>query len=278
MRIVLSNHSLFRLGGSETWLKTMYDELSKKHEVHVYTPIHQLWPWMSRFQPTLHYDLALVSHRNCLEYLREQNIDRIIHTSHGVIPAPEEPVDGADVYVSVSEEVQAHNLEHFGFESIVIRNPIDTATFTNLTPTNPTLEKVLFLSNYGWGVLETLESSDFDYMRIGGGERIEETWKWINWADLVVGLGRSVYESMSCGRNVIVFDYMGADGLVTPENIWHYRKRNCSGRTHREMYTPEQFKVELGRYDQNLGPQLREYILEENNAVTIAAQYLSLCC
>ena len=276
MRIVLSNHSLFKLGGSETWLKTMYDELSKKHEVHVYTPIHQLWPWMPKFQPTLHYDLALVSHKNCLEYLREQNIDKIIHTSHGVIPAPEEPVEGADVYVSVSEEVQASNLDRFGFESIVIRNPIDTLTFAPSKPTNPTLEKVLFLSNYGWGVLETLQSHDFDYVRIGGEERIEETWKWINWADLVVGLGRSAYEAMSCGRNVIIFDYMGADGLVTPENIYDYRRSNCSGRTNRRMYTPDEFKTELAKYDQNLGPFLREYILMENNVVNIAKQYLSL--
>jgi hypothetical protein len=81
---------------------------------------------------------------------------------------------------------------------------------------------------------------------------------------------------MSCGRNVIVFDYMGADGLVTPENIYHFRKRNCSGRTHRMMYTPEEFRAELGLYDQNLGPQLREYILKENNVKTIAQQYLSL--
>jgi len=276
MRIVLSNHSLFRLGGSETWVRTMFDELSKEHEVHFYSPIHHLWKDMPPFNPSLRYDRAFVNHSNCMEYLRDKDIERIVHTSHGVIPAVEWPIPGADVYVSVSEEVREHNLAKWGQDSVVIRNPIDTVKFTPAHPTSETLKKVLFLSNYGWGVMETMEGVGFDYLHIGGEDRIEDTWTWINWADLVVGLGRSAYEAMSCGRNVVVFDYMGADGFVTPESILEYRKRNCSGRTNRIMYTAQQLHDELGRYDQSLGPRLREYILENNNVVGIAERYLSL--
>ena len=277
MRITLSNHSLFKLGGSETWVRTMYDELSKEHEVHVYTPIHQLWTDIPPFNPRLRYDLAIVNHTNCLGYLRQQNIGRIIFTSHGVIPQPERPEIGADVYVSVSEEVQAANLER-GFESVVIRNPINTERFKPLKPTHGTLKNVLFLSNYGWKILETMATvgHEFDYVHIGGDSRVEETWEWIEWADLVIGLGRSVYESMSGGRNALVFDYQGADGIVTPESILKFRIRNCSGRTHKLRYTEDQLRAELCKYDASYGPQLRDYILENNNVETIAKEYLSL--
>ena len=257
----------------------MYLELSKEHEVHFYSPLHHLWKDMPPFDPRLHYDRAFVNHTNCLQYLSGQsNIDRIVHTSHGIIPAVEQPTPGADVYVSVSEEVQASNLEKFGVESVVIRNPIDTVRFSPSAPTNPELRNVLFLSNYGWAVLETMATlqKDFNYVHIGGEDRIEETEHWINWADLVVGLGRSVYESMSCGRNALVFDYQGADGLVTPESILSFRRRNCSGRTNHIQYTAEELYLELAGYNNEHGPKLREYILENNNVTTIAKEYLSL--
>lgn len=279
MRIVLSNHSLFKLGGSETWLRTMYNELvARGHVVHVYTPIHQLWLDIPTYDPREYYDLAIVNHSNCLEYLRDQRIGKIIHTSHGIIPQPEWPVEGADVYVSVSEEVQANNLERFGIGSIVIRNPIDTTTFAPTKPIGSQLKNILFLSNYGWTVLETLRdgTATYNFRNVGGEHRQENIWEVINWADMVVGLGRSAYEAMACARNVIIFDYMGADGIVTPETIFEYRLKNCSGRTNHIKYTIEQFRDELGKYDPEYGPELRDYIIEHNNVTKVVDQYLEL--
>ena len=81
---------------------------------------------------------------------------------------------------------------------------------------------------------------------------------------------------MSCGRNALVFDYQGADGLVTPESILSFRRRNCSGRTNHIQYTAEELYLELAGYNNEYGPELREYILENNDVKTIAKQYLSL--
>lgn len=279
MRILLSNHSLFKLGGSETWLRTMYNELvTRGHTVHVFTPIHQLWPDIPDYEPTGHYDLALINHSQCLEVLKDGNIDRIIFTSHGIIPQPEWPTEGADVYVSVSEETQASNLNRFQVKSVVIRNPINTALFKPIRPTADKLKRILFLSNYGWTVMETLGegTAEFEFQNIGGEHRVEHIEHYINWADLIVGLGRSAYEGMSCARNVIVYDYMGADGIITPETIFQYREKNCSGRTNRIKYTVDEFREELGKYDPEHGPALRDYILEHNNVEKIADQYLSL--
>ena len=116
----------------------MYDELTRRgHQVSVYTPIHQLWPEIPDFDPSGHYDLGILNHSNCLTHLRNMNIDRIVFTSHGVIPQPEWPVDGADVYVGVSEEVVADMNNRFGIDGVVIRNPIDTERFKPTRPLHP---------------------------------------------------------------------------------------------------------------------------------------------
>lgn len=248
------------------------------HEVHIYTPIHHLWKDMPPFRPELTYDLGILNHSNCLEYLKNHKINKIIYTSHGIIPQPEWPVPGADVYVSVSEEVQENVWQRWGIESVVIRNPIDTERFKPTRRLNDVLQNVLFLSNYGWTVMESLHGAteNLTFRHIGGDERVEEVERHINWADIVVGLGRSVYEALSCGRNVIIYDYMGADGFVTPTNIFKYRLKNCSGRTERIKYTPELLMAEFDRYDVTLGPALRSFILEHNDVRVIAQQYLEL--
>jgi glycosyltransferase involved in cell wall biosynthesis len=278
MRILLSNHSLFKLGGSETWVRTMYDELVRcGHDVHIYTPVHQLWRDIPDFIPKLHYDLGILNHSNCVKHLAGANIGRRIFTSHGIIPQPEWPIPGCDVYVAVSEEVQASMADRYGVESVVIRNPINLDRFRPTRPLSPVLRRVLFLSNYGWTVAETMAegAQDLEFRRVGGEHRIENVEEAINWADLVVGLGRSVYEAMACGRNVVVYDYQGADGFVDTDTIYEYRKRNCSGRTNRIKLSPGTFRYELNRYDPSLGPQLRVYAEAHHDVRQIAEEYLS---
>jgi hypothetical protein len=119
-------------------------------------------------------------------------------------------------------------------------------------------------------------SSDLNFKHLGGEERHENVEDYLLWADMVIGLGRSVYEAMACERNVIIYDYMGGDGFVTPESILQFRKKNCSGRTNRIAYSPEQLRAEMSKYDPTIGPQLRAYILENNNIEIIAQEYLAL--
>ena len=53
--------------------------------------------------------------------------------------------------------------------------------------------------------------------------------------DICVGLGRSAYESLACGRCVVVYDARGYNGdkydsIVTRENIGELLRNNLSGR------------------------------------------------
>lgn len=274
MRILLTNHNLDVLGGTETWTKTMAEELTRLgHEVHLFSAsgLYNLMPNYPRLDNN--YDLALINHSVCLSALEGFNIKKRIFTSHGIIPELERPIEGADLYVSVSEEVQAH-IKAQGFESTVIRNPIDTDKFI-APPVNEKLTNVLFLSNYQGDALKVISDATVGYnLEILGGQTRKNALELIQWADLVIGLGRSALEAMSCGRNVIVYDYAGAEGYVTPKTMMDFRTHNCSGRNRRLKLTVDDLKKMYAMYDPR--NSMRDYILNHNNVRIIAQEYLSL--
>lgn len=280
MNILLSNISLFEVGGSETWVRTMYDYLSRNHVVHVFTFNHRIWKDMRSYQRNIKYDLAILNHHQTLEHLLPHNtMGKIVLNSHGIIPEPEQPRPGADHYVGVSEEV-AQMLEDQGFPAVVIRNPIDTHRFRLTHRVNDELRKVLFLSNHQGHALEVIQQTcqnlELELVVHGQENKRLDTEVLMNEVDLVIGLGRVAYEAMACERNVIVYDYLGGDGFVTPENMVAFRKHNCSGRFNKIAYTPETLAEEFAKYDPNLGFRLREYIQRNNEVSVIADQYLSL--
>jgi len=276
MKILLTNNTLENLAGSETWVMTIDKALEELG--------HQVGTCVASGKDLLigkiieNPDLAIINHNSCLNALSGLNCKKIF-TSHGIIPDLEQPVKGADIYVSVSEEVQ-DNLKSKGFESVIIRNPIDCDKFKSTRPINDTIKKVLFSSNYqGYAknvVIQTCKELGIELEIIGGQNRVSNIVDKINEADLVIGLGRTAYEAMACERNVIIFDYNGADGIATPESLLEFRKNNCSGRRYRKMFTVEDLKNEFSKYSQENGKRLREYILKNNNAIKIVKQYLAL--
>lgn len=280
MRILLSNHALQRMGGSETWTHTMYERLSRDHTVHVYTPkTNTLYPFMDKYDGG-HYDLGILNHTSNLKFLRDKDIDKIIFTSHGVIPGAERPTDGADHYVAVSEEVQS-NLASKGYESTVIRNPINLELHYQRRPADRELKKVLYVSNnppkVSNRIARAVKGLGLEFEKVGGGSYSGwEIAMKMNHASTIISLGRGAYEAMATQRNVIVMDYNGSDGIATPESLPEIRKNNCSGRRYGLDWNEEQIQSALLQYDPNLGLRLRAYINENNNVNDIAEQYLCL--
>lgn len=282
MRILLSNHSLNRMGGSETWTFTMWTELQRLgHEVHVYTP-NPITAWKA-MQPYdgRYYDLAILNHRATLQALRQKPLGKIVFTSHGVIPGAEKPEEGAHVYVSVSEEVQ-EALQKQGFHSTVIRNPIDVDYFNTEVSPPQTPTGVLFLSNNPPKVANKIASAvkkmGLAYEAYGRGFQIPQSKlvEKMSQVSHVISLGRGAYEGMSMARNVIVMDYNGADGIATPESLLEFRKNNCSGRRYGLPWAEQEVQDAIAQYNPELGPYLREYVIANNNVKDIAERYLCL--
>ena len=122
-------------GGSETACYSLAAELIRLgHEVDYFTGERGLVSgkmdelgcklWINN-----HYDLAICSHIQAESSTwHNLRIDKVIRICHGTTPKLEQPQPGADAYVAISEEVQAH-LKGLGYESTVIRNGIDYERF-----------------------------------------------------------------------------------------------------------------------------------------------------
>jgi len=111
-KVLLTNHHLKTVGGSETWVHTMAQEFDRRGwDVHVYTPNPGLFSlMMSEFcyvNKDFHdsYDLILINHSTTQSFVENIKGPKI-YTCHGLAIDVEIPIPGFDVAVAISEEVQ----------------------------------------------------------------------------------------------------------------------------------------------------------------------------
>ena len=287
MKILLATHYLEQTGGTETYTYALAMELKRLgHTVEHFAVVRgavsamleeEGVPWMQAD----HYDLVLANHTTAVKETFRRGYT--IQTCHGVIPELEQPSPFADAHVAVSEEVKAH-LKEFGFASIVIHNGINCERFCPKKPVSPTLSTVLSLCQSETAndfIRGCCEKMGVKFLKCN--KYTDNVWNIedvICQADLVVGLGRSAYDAMACGRCVLVYDfrdymneYLG-DGLLTPDSIGRAMTHNCSGRSSRLKYDEQSFIREMQKYTPMLAAWSREYALEHLNIQNAAGKYL----
>lgn len=289
MKILLGNNHLAKTGGTENYTFALALELKRQgHKVEYFTfekgEISSLLedngiPFMSGN----HYDLILANHNTVVEKLWTYGY--LIQTCHGYIPLLEQPSPFANAHVSISEEVREHLLRN-GYQSIVIPNGIDCNRFFPKKPVSKKLTTVLSLCQS-----DTANKFIRDCCKVCGikflqsNKHTDNVWSiedLINQSDLVVGLGRSAYDAMACGRCVLVYDYrdyMGeflGDGTLMPESINKSMQCNCSGRSGRYKYDVQDFIKEMQKYTPELAAWSREFALENLNIEKVARSYLNM--
>ena len=289
MKILLGTHYLAKIGGTESYTYALALKLKRLgHEVEYYANVkggvsslleENGVPFMSAD----HYDLILANHNTVVEKLWTKGY--LVQTCHGNIAELEQPSPLADAYVSVSEEVRDH-LQSKGFESIVIPNGIDFNRFFPRKPVSQTLTTVLSLcqseiaNNF---IRNCCEQEGLTFL--SSNKYTDNIWsieELINKSDLVVGLGRSAYDAMACGRAVLVYDYrdyMGeflGEGMLTPENIQKSMYCNCSGRASRIHYDEHSFIKEMRKYTPELAQWSRDFALKQLNIEVAAEKYLDI--
>lgn len=294
MRILVTNHHLAERCGSETFTGTLVEELARRgHDVDVFAFVlgavsadiarHARIVSLAELRRRA-YDLALVSHRSC--QLALEGVAPLIRTCHGVQHELEQPAPGAAAIVSVSEEVAAH-VRSAGYETSIIRNGVDCARFRPTRPLSPDLGRVLLLSNYEAAeaiVAAACDTLGVAFRRVGGAHRVANVEEAINEADLVVTLGRGVYESLACGRNVVVFDrrdydaVQGADGFLCAETLDHALTCNCSGRAYGYEWDVSDVADALRRYDPALCEAHRALALDRFDVSKQLDRYLEVAC
>ncbi|RKE92367.1 glycosyltransferase family protein [Ichthyenterobacterium magnum] len=278
MTILVANNHLKRVGGSETYTYALINVLIKKgYNVEYFTFFKgavskRIEKDLNvKFMSKSKYDLILANHNTCVNYLSRRG--KIIQTCHGIFPKEEQPSAYADGYISISKEVKDH-LKGLGFDSEIVVNGINCDRYKVINSINPKLKNVLSLSQSEIAndkIKIACDALGLQFSKLNKNENpIWHVENMINKADLVIGLGRSAYEAMACGRTVLVFDERPyfksfADGYMTPELVYKCVEKNCSGRYSQLELSTQDLMLELKKYKKEDGDLLRELALKEFN-------------
>jgi glycosyltransferase involved in cell wall biosynthesis len=290
MKILLGTHYLAKTGGTENYTYALAMELKRLgHDVEHFAIVKGAVSKMLEeqgipFMSADHYDLVLANHSTVVEELWPKGYT--IQTCHGNIAELEQPSPFADAYIAVSEEIKEH-LQSKGYQAAaIILNGIDCKRFYPKKPVSPTLNTVLSLCQSDTAndfIRKCCKKANVKFLHCE--KHTDNVWAvedMINKSDLIIGLGRSAYDAMACGRCVLVYDYRGymgeffGDGMLTPENIEKSMLCNCSGRASRIKYDEQSFIAEMQKYSPELAAWGREYVLENLNIEKAAQQYLDI--
>lgn len=283
-------YQLDHIGGAELYTYDLLNELRKQEGVEVeFFAInqgrlaervrHELGiPFMTKHQ----YDLILATHNATVEAIHDRG--PTVQICHGAILELEHPSIYADYHVGITREV-CDSLSQKGYANKMVLNGLDLEHKQPIRQVNNELKVVLSLCQSEEA--NTLLANACSKLRVdflhfnkhkNPAFHIERE---INRADLVVGIGRSVYDAMACGRPCVVFDnrdYNGnlADGYLTPDLFDEFVQTNCSGRYRKRRLTEDDLIRELEKYNPDDGKKLREIAETKLNVKHTAQELLEV--
>ena len=306
LNILICCNNLAATGGATQVYAMNYELLKRGHDVEVYSPVlgivsKKMINCISEDKISQEYDLLLIFHKDILEFITEKGVEgKKIFTMTGIgsqdVPETYDEsksfIDSlnndVDLLVSTTEEirrkrdseiiVQGINCNRFRPISEIQKDNPRVLSMVRSEEANDIVKKsceLLSLEFVGW----TEPSPYIEYSNKETTTFAVE--KEINKADIVVGLGRIVLESLACGRQPIVFDdriYQGnvGDGIVTPNNIDDLAIYNFSGRYSNKLFSVDDMVEELKKYDSSHSNFFRNYILENFNVIDSINRYLLL--
>lgn len=283
MKILITNWVLDIFRGSENWCYAVACELKRRgHDVEIYTPmpgkfINEFEKVGCKLVESGEYDLILDNH--CIAKDTNKFKGFIIHTCHG-IGDWEKSMPGV-VNVGVSKKAAAQwNLD------VVIPNGIDTQRMIPKTQPREKIKKILSLcmTDTANDVLRSIcQDANVEFESLYG-KFVFDVENKINDADLVVGVGRSLLDAMSCGRPVVSFDdrfyyetRMMGYGYITPDKFSKYVIDSFTGNDIKKTWTKEELTKEIfEKYNPVDGKVNRKFIVENYNIAKTVDMYLEL--
>lgn len=289
-KVLVGIYSLDRVGGAELYTCDLIKQFKQRDDVDVEFFAMKQGRLADYVESELginhltkeHYDLILTTHNVTVDELLGKGL--IVQICHGAILDLELPALRADFHVGISKEI-CDSLDNKGFPNRLVLNGLDLEQKRPITQPNEQLRKVLSLcqseeANEMLGNVCNrlgLEFASF-HKHINPSFTIEQE---INKADMVVGIGRSIYDAMACGRPCVVFDARGyngnkGEGYLYPDLFDTFVQKNCSGRLSNHMYSEDELLLEFEKYNPQDGERLREIAEEKLDVVTSADALLNV--
>lgn len=260
LKVLLGNHNLDYLAGTETWTYTLAAELRRLgHSVVAFSP------WLGQIANRLeaigvrcvsslvnadvpnviicnHHDITMELHHRFPRVPIIATVHGTMHKdsqSHELLP--EHPVTDfkVDQYFAVSEEIQGLLLKDYSIESLIVRNFFDLTRFSpSQAPPKATPRTIVRNDNYGTRHDEAHEVIEQVAAHYGAdlrliGANFEETWEIesvLRKSDVVVGMGRSVLEGFCMGKVALVHGRWGTGGVLNQDTYDLLKQTNFSGR------------------------------------------------
>lgn len=172
----------------------------------------------------------------------------------------------------------------------IIWNGINTDRFYPIKPLNKKLTRILSLSQSALANDYIKQACDRLNVELTTRNKFVngafDVYEDINNADLVIGVGRSGYDAMACGRTVVAFDWrpynsvpMGV-GYITRANIFPSMYANLTGRPDKYAFTPDNLVPQLceaiSKYNVTDGDDMRQFAVQWLNMDKHAQYYIDI--
>ncbi len=299
MKILLATNALDHPGGSETYLLTAAFALERLgHEVGIYTlepgtmselaDQSGLRVAVSERQLDDEYD-AIVGQDGVTSYALAERYPSarhlfVAHTADYPFQYPPQLPGTVGAVVAFNDRV-AGRLESLAHcpRLIRLRQPIDTWRFTERSPLPPRPKTLTVLSNYPYG--ERLEIVRRAARELGmsvtvlgsseGGEATLTPEEGLRRSDVVLGLGRSALEAMSCGCAVYVFGHFAADGWVTQHSYPALERDGFASLATERTVDADALCADLAGYDPGMGTVNRSLVMRHHEAADHASELVA---
>lgn len=285
MHVVLATQDLESVGGSETYLLTVAENLVRLgHEV----TVHALR--LGRMSDLVGdtgasvvgegdlpatCDAVLVQDVGMAYSLAERWPDRpqvaIAHSAYFDVQLPPHvPVPGSVAVVMsdrLADRVRAMNAD---IEVVRLRQPIDSMRLSPRGAPAGRPRHAVLLGNYLQGdardsIVESWSSAGVRVVQVGTyTQPTYDVAAALAEADIVVGKGRAVLDGMSCGRPAFVYDAFGCDGWVTAETYDRIEADAFAGQSNPSVLDSAGLRAALDDYDPSMGRVNRELVLKHH--------------
>jgi hypothetical protein len=298
MKIVLANNAFAGVGGSETYLLTVAEQLQRLgHEITIYArvcgPMADLATARgvpmaresSELPPTCDVVLA---QDGAMAYELGERWPKTpqVFVAHSPIfdlqlPPLVSGIAGVVVVLCdrVEKRIRAMNVSQ---EIVRLRQPIDVERLTPRGSPRSQPQRALLLGNYLQAdvrrvIVDVWASNGIEVVQVGQPTVHSLTPESdIADADIVVGKGRAILDAMACGRAAYIYDMFGTDGWVTPEHYHLLEADGFAGMALPFVVDEKKLRRDLDDYRPIMGQANRELVLMHHIAGVHAQELVAL--